>query len=152
MSRQRTVLAGYGLVAVCTALLLHHTSQQPHANPLDDEEGDSTSAAPVVPISPDTTDAAPATTFSAAQLAPFKQIATDDLALLQAGHQSAATKRITDLETAWDKQEKTLKPLDATGWTLLDGRIDVVLHQLRSKHPDLTSEQTALQNLIRTIG
>jgi len=153
MPRQRMVLAGYGVIAVFTALLLHHTSQQPHANPLDDEEGDnSVAAAPVVPIQTDTTDTAPATKFSAAQLAPFKQIAQNDLALLRAGNQSAATKRITDLETAWDKQEKTLKPLDKTGWTLLDGRIDVVLHQLRSKSPDLTSEETALQNLIQTIG
>jgi uncharacterized membrane-anchored protein len=153
MSRQRMVLAGYGVVAVFTALLLHHTSQQPHTNPLDDEEGDnSAAAAPVVPIAPTTTDAAPSTTFSAAQLTPFKQIAADDLALLRDGNQAAATKRITDLETAWDQQEKTLKPLDPTGWTLLDGRIDVVLHQVRSKNPDLTSEKTALQNLLDTIG
>jgi uncharacterized membrane-anchored protein len=128
MARQRTVLAGYGAVAVLTAVLLHHTSQQPHANPLDDEEGNSTEAsAPVVPIPADDTTGA-------------------------GGNQAAATKRITDLETAWDKQESTLKPLDKTGWTLLDGRIDVVLHQLRSKSPDANSEETALQNLIQTIG
>jgi uncharacterized membrane-anchored protein len=153
LPRQRMVLAGYGVVALLTAALLHHTSQQPHANPLDDEEGGSSAAAaPVVPIATDTTDAGPATRFSPAQLEPFQQIATDDLALLQAGNQATATKRITDLETAWDRQEKTLKPLDKAGWTLLDGRIDVVLHQLRSKNPDLNSEETALQNLIRTIG
>jgi hypothetical protein len=153
LPRQRMVLAGYGVVAVCTALLLHHTSQQPHANPLDEEEGDSPAAsAPVTPIAPAGVDTDPATAYTAAQLAPFKQIAQDDLALLQAGRQANATKRITDLETAWDKQEKTLRPVDPAGWTLLDGRIDVVLHQIRAKNPDLTSEETALHNLLATIG
>jgi uncharacterized membrane-anchored protein len=153
LPRQRMVLAGYGVIALFTATLLHHTSQQPHANPLDDEEGDtSVASAPVVPISAGNNDAGPATTFTAAQLAPFKRIAQDDLALLRAGSQATATKRITDLETAWDQQEKALKPLDRTGWTLLDGRIDVVLHQVRSTSPDLTAEQTALENLLQTIG
>jgi uncharacterized membrane-anchored protein len=151
--RQRMVVAGYGGIAVFTALLLHHTSQQAHANPLDEEEGDSPAAsAPVVPIAPGGDSSAPATKYTPAQLTPFQQIARDDLALLQAGSQSAATKRITALEKAWDQQEKTLKPVDPTGWTLLDGRIDVVLHQLRSKSPDLNSEETALQNLLATIG
>jgi uncharacterized membrane-anchored protein len=150
---QHAILGAWAVVALGTGLLLHHTSQQPHANALDDEEGTSSAvAAPVVPIAPPTAGAAPATKYTATELAGFKQIAQDDLALLDAGSQAQATKRITDLETAWDKGEKTLKPADPAGWTLLDGRIDVVLHQLRAKSPDLAAEKTALNNLLATIG
>jgi uncharacterized membrane-anchored protein len=151
--RQHAILGAWAVVALGTGLLLHHTSQQPHANALDDEEGTSSAVSePVVPIATLDGAGAPATRYSAAELAPFKQIAQDDLALLAAGSQAQATKRITDLETAWDKAEKTIKPEDPAGWTLLDGRIDVVLHQLRAKSPSIAAEQTALNNLLATIG
>lgn len=151
--RRRSVLAGYGVVAVCTALLLHHTSQQPHTSALDEEEGNSAAAAaPVVPLAPAEAGAAPATKFGPAELAPFKQIARDDLALLKAGDQAGATKRITDLETAWDDRESALRPKDKAGWTLLDDRIDAVLSQLRAKNPNVSSEEVALRNLLATIG
>ena len=151
--RQHAIFGAWAVVALGTGLLLHHTSQQPHANPLGDEEGTSSAVSePVVPITAPDGASAPATKYTAAQLAPFQQIAQDELVLLNAGSQAQATKRITDLENAWDKGEKTLKPADPAGWTLLDGRIDVVLHQLRAKSPDLTAEKTALNNLLATIG
>lgn len=154
--RRRTVLTGFALVAIATGMLLRLTSQLPHAagSEVENESGGNAPAvaAPPAPVPAPAAGTAPATRFSDAELAPFKRIASDDLALLESGNQDRATNRITDLETAWDEAQHRLQAEDPQGWALLDARIDVVLHQLRARTPDLSGEKIALNNLLAMIG
>lgn len=93
--------------------------------------------------------ASPAITSS--DLAGFITISQDTLDLLNAGDQSGATKRIADLESEWDMAQSTLKPKDKARWNELDGRIDDALSELRSRHPDITTEKTSLETLIASL-
>jgi uncharacterized membrane-anchored protein len=85
-------------------------------------------------------------------MTPFIVISQDTLAMLVAGKQAPATTRITDLESAWDNAQATLKRRNADEWHAVDDRIDVVLRELRSTSPNPASEKTALQALLSQMG
>jgi uncharacterized membrane-anchored protein len=82
----------------------------------------------------------------------FRKITQDTLRLLNAGNQSGASARITDLETAWDNSEARLKPKDKAAWTAIDGKIDTVLRQLRSTSPKPVTERAALTDLLASLS
>ena len=63
-----------------------------------------------------------------------------------------ATTRVADLETAWDDAQAHLKPRDPAAWTRIDGRIDTVLRELRSTHPQPDSEKQALTALLDSLA
>jgi uncharacterized membrane-anchored protein len=104
-----------------------------------------------------TTTTAASTTPSAAasplgDMTQFVTITQDTLDKLTAGDQAAATARITDLETAWDNAQATLKRRNADAWTGVDGKIDTVLRELRSTSPNPTTETAALQALLTQMA
>ena len=82
----------------------------------------------------------------------FIVISQDTLGMLNAGKQSDATTRITDLESAWDNAQATLKRRDPNEWHAVDDKIDVVLRELRSTSPNPTTEKAALQDLLTQMG
>jgi uncharacterized membrane-anchored protein len=82
----------------------------------------------------------------------FLVITQDTLTMLDAGKQADATTRITDLESAWDNAQATLKRRNPDEWTAVDDKIDVVLRELRSTSPNPTTEKVALQALLTQMG
>jgi len=82
----------------------------------------------------------------------FVTITQDTLDKLTAGNQAAATTRITDLETAWDNAQATLKRRNPDAWTAVDDKIDPVLRELRSTSPNPTSETAALTALLAQMA
>ena len=81
----------------------------------------------------------------------LRTITLDTLNKLNAGDQSGATGRISDLEYEWDSAQSRLKPRDTQEWTLIDGKIDTVLREIRAVHPNLSSEKDALQALLAVL-
>ncbi len=81
----------------------------------------------------------------------FKTLTDDTLALAQAGKLAKAKTRVTDLETAWDDAEASLKPMNPAKWHEIDDSIDHVLKQLRAAQPDAARCTAALQALSRII-
>lgn len=84
-------------------------------------------------------------------MTPFAAIVTDVQTIAAKGDLAAAGKRITDLETAWDKAQPDLQPVNPAEWGYVDGAIDKALNTLRAGPPDaaqvkatLTGLQTAL--------
>ncbi|MFZ0832486.1 MAG: hypothetical protein WAM92_05270 [Mycobacterium sp.] len=145
-TRERIMLGYYTIVAVATAALLVWASGQPHATAAASEED--TSAAPV------TTTLTPGQAtehFPPSEIAKLRTIAADTLAKVRAGDQAAAKARITDLETAWDDDEATLRPMDATAWHVLDARIDSALEAVRASKPDQAAETQALTALLSEL-
>jgi uncharacterized membrane-anchored protein len=144
-TRERVTLGYYAVVAVATAALLVWANGQPHQAPSVEAEG-----GPTVVVSIAAGQAA--ARFPAADLANFRSITQDTLAKLQAGDQSGATARVTDLETAWDDAESKLQPMDDATWTAIDGRIDTVLTALRESNPDPATGKQALNELLTALN
>jgi uncharacterized membrane-anchored protein len=81
----------------------------------------------------------------------FKTITQDTLDKLNSGDQSGATTHIGDLEYEWDNAQSRLKAKDKTEWTLIDGKIDTVLRELRSTNPNSVTEKSALEALLAVL-
>jgi uncharacterized membrane-anchored protein len=145
-ARERIMLGYYAVVAIACGALLVWAGARPHAASAETESeaGPSVTA----PLSPGQSATAK---FPPAEVAKFRAIAQDTLVMVQAGNQAGAKTRIADLETAWDDDQSTLKALDDSGWTVVDGHIDDVLSSLRASKPDATTETEALTTLLATL-
>ncbi len=81
----------------------------------------------------------------------FRTITQDTTDMLNTGDQSGATTRIGDLEYEWDNAQARLKSKDKKEWTVIDGKIDTVLRELRAVHPNPTTEKSALTTLLDAL-
>ena len=84
-------------------------------------------------------------------LSPFRAITVDVLSLVEKGDLVGATKRIKDLEIAWDGAEAGLKPRTATEWHTVDKAIDRALSELRNGKPNAKTSEKSLKDLLSTI-
>lgn len=106
------------------------------------------------PVNPEPGSNGPAQTQPASALGDltlFRTITQDTLDKLNAGDQSGATNRISDLEYEWDNAQARLKPRDKNKWTEIDGKIDTVLRELRAVNPDVAKEKEALEALLAVL-
>ncbi len=138
--RQMVAVVALALIASGTGYSLRKSSLQAQDPP-----------APAAAVQP-AAGASPAPALSPlGDLSKFRTITQDTLGLLNAGNQSRATTRITDLETEWDNAEARLKPKSNTEWTRIDGKIDTVLRALRATSPRPDSEKAALTDLLTAL-
>ena len=71
------------------------------------------------------------TTSKLGDISAMRKIVADTLALVNAGNVKSAVKRITEFETAWDKNANKLKKRDSKTWTKLDEASDIALSTVR---------------------
>jgi uncharacterized membrane-anchored protein len=149
-ARQRVSLAVLAGVAVATTLGLQWTNQQPHASALKED------AAPTCSVSTRLTAAQAARQaaqhFPAQNLAGYRTITQDTLDLVRSGDQQAASARVTDLETAWDKDQATQFGQDCQAWTYLDQRVDAALTSVRADSPAPAVQEHNLGVLLSTLS
>ncbi len=84
-------------------------------------------------------------------LSDFRKIADDMLVLARAGDFAGVKTRADDLESAWDRNQARMQPMNPEKWTTMDGAIDTVLKKVRSSSPDGPACVTALQELLTVI-
>lgn len=144
-ARERIMLGYYAAVALATGALLVWSAGRPHAAATEAEE------AGTAPATGSVTPGQVTAHFPPAEIAKFRTIAQDTLAKVQAGDQTGATARIKDLETAWDNDEATLRPMDGTAWKTIDGQIDDALYAVRARRPNPATEKQALTTLLTTL-
>jgi uncharacterized membrane-anchored protein len=143
--RERIMLGYYAVVAAAAAALLTGSAGQPHSG-VELEEA-ANMPPPSVTVAPGQLTAH----FPPAEIVKFRAIAHDTLGRVQVGDQSGAKSRITDLETAWDADESTLKPMDGTAWKVIDGQIDSALKATRAGQPDPAAETQSLNALLAAL-
>ena len=85
-------------------------------------------------------------------LSSFATIVVDTQRLISKGDLSGAGKRITDLETAWDEAEPSLRAADANAWGVVDTAIDDALGALRVGSPDPVEVTRTLAALSTTLA
>lgn len=144
-ARERLLLGYYAVIAVLAGALLVWAAGQPHSSAAGDDEntgGPSTTAVASGSVTAH---------FPKADITNYRTITQDTLAKVQAGQQADAKTRIKDLETAWDKDQDTLQPMDKSAWNTLDHQIDTVLHAIRSAEPDPATESQALTTLLTSL-
>jgi uncharacterized membrane protein YkoI len=86
--------------------------------------------------------------LSQVDISPFRIIAKDTMAIVNAGNLKRAKARIKDLETDWDRAEVKLRPRSPEQWRSIDKAIDAALLQLRADSPQAPAAKEALQNLL----
>ena len=84
-------------------------------------------------------------------LSTFRTITRDTLDKLNAGDQSGATTRISDLEYEWDDAQSRLKSKNRAAWDAIDGKIDTALRELRAVRPSPVTEKSALEALLTVL-
>ncbi len=89
--------------------------------------------------------------YTAAETAEFVKLTQATLASLAAGQETEMVAKLTDLETAWDDQEKTLRPKNEAIWTALDKTLDKGISALRSSHKNLAKGKAALEELLKNL-
>ncbi|MCU1647010.1 MAG: hypothetical protein JWN03_7285 [Nocardia sp.] len=144
--RERLMIGYYAAVTAATAALLIWAAAQPHATVASEDD---TSAAPT---STSLSSGDATAHFPQNETTKFRTITQDTLAKVQAGDQTGAKTRIKDLETAWDDDEATLRPLDQNAWHTLDGQIDSTLKAVRAGTPDTATETKTLTTLLAALG
>ncbi|MFF7127430.1 MULTISPECIES: COG4705 family protein [unclassified Streptomyces] len=123
--KERTALAGFGLLAVATAGLLVWAHGQPHVGPAPEE--DNTSAVQMAP-------GQAVKKFPPAKVAALKTLASTSLKDARSGNATGAHAAAQSLRDLWDADQASLQPLDQTGWTSIDAQMDKMLKTFGIDH------------------
>ncbi len=83
------------------------------------------------------------------QLGDFISIESDMIDAVNVGDFTSAKTSADNLEHEWDTSAPTLKKIDKTTWTQIDGTIDAVLAAVRSKNPDAGKCTSVLDDSLR---
>lgn len=82
---------------------------------------------------------AAATMSKLGDLSAMTKIVSDTLILVNKGDIKGAIKRVTEFETAWDKNAARLQKLDKKAWKIIDGASDLALSSVR--YPAATPDE-----------
>ncbi|WP_416828373.1 hypothetical protein [Ectobacillus polymachus] len=93
-----------------------------------------------------------AQTTLSGQLTDFAKIESDMLNQVNSNDFTSAKQGANDLEHEWDKSASKLRKIDNKTWKKIDGTIDIVLADVRSKNPDASKCKTSLDNSLSAIN
>ena len=89
--------------------------------------------------------------YSEQETADFKKLAKATMEALDVGKETEMVAKLTDLETAWDDQEKMLRPKNEATWVSLDKTLDKAISALRSSHKNTKKGKAALEELVKNL-
>lgn len=97
------------------------------------------------------TSTVPAPVYTAEETAPFKALASETIAALDAAKKDEMIAKLTDLETIWDEKEEALSPKAPATWMIIDKTLDRGISALRSSKTDLPKGKAALEDFIKKL-
>jgi len=80
-------------------------------------------------------------------LSGFEKIGKDVFKFVEIKDFEAAKTKITELETAWDRAEESLRAKDGKAWRFVDKSIDKALAKVRANKPDPDECKEALKEM-----
>jgi hypothetical protein len=89
---------------------------------------------------------------SLGDLTGMQAIVADTAAIAKTGDLVKAETRLTDLETAWDDAEPTMRPKNPDAWGQVDDAADGAFKALRAATPDAAKVDAALITLTATLA
>jgi hypothetical protein len=90
--------------------------------------------------------------YTTQDTAEFRTLAKATVEALDAGKTTEMVAKLTDLETAWDAKEKTLKPKNPGTWETLDKTLDKAISALRSSKTNLPKGKAALEDFQKKLA
>ena len=96
--------------------------------------------------------AAMAKIYTKEQTGPLITLANATLAAVAADKKADMEIKITELESAWDAQEKTFKPINADQWTVIDKTLDKAIAALRGSKFDAKKGKDSLDSLVKLLS
>ncbi|AZN42680.1 COG4705 family protein [Paenibacillus albus] len=88
----------------------------------------------------------------AGKLTDFVNIENEMLNAINNNDFANAKKGADNLEHQWDTAEPTLRKIDSSTWTEIDGTIDVVLAAVRNGKDDANQDKVALQDSLKVLN
>jgi hypothetical protein len=92
-----------------------------------------------------------AAVYTADETKTFKELTKATIDAIDANKDKEMVAKITDLETAWDAKEETLKPKDPATWAFLDKTLDQAISAIRGSNVDLKKGRAALDSLLKNF-
>ena len=89
--------------------------------------------------------------YTKEQTDPLITLANATLAAVAADKKADMETKITELESAWDAQEKTLKPINQAQWTVIDKTLDKAIAALRGSKFDAKKGKDSLDSLVKML-
>lgn len=89
---------------------------------------------------------------SLGDLSAMSAIVADVQAIAATGDLTAAEKRITDFETAWDDAASKLRQVNKASWVAIDDASDAALDALRAGKPEPAQVTTTLATLLAELS
>lgn len=93
-----------------------------------------------------------AATAGLGDLSSLKTIIADVQGIAAKGDLSAAAKRMTDYESAWDEGEAAIRPLNPAYWGNIDQASDAALKALRETSPSADKVRKTLVALMAVLN
>ena len=109
------------------------------------------SSAASTPATGASSSAAMAKIYTKEQTGPLITLANAALAAVAADKKADMETKITELESAWDAQEKTLKPINQAQWTVIDKTLDKAIAALRGSKFDAKKGKDSLDSLVKML-
>lgn len=89
--------------------------------------------------------------YTTQETAPLIAAANSTIQAVAAAKKADIDTKITELESAWDAQEKNLKPRDEAHWTTIDKTLDKAIAALRGSKFDEKKGKSALDALVKML-
>jgi hypothetical protein len=95
--------------------------------------------------------AAMAKIYTKEQTDPLISLANATLAAVAADKKADMETKITELESAWDAQQKPMSAINQTQWTVIDKTLDKAIAALRGSKFDAKKGKDALDSLVKML-
>jgi hypothetical protein len=144
-------LSRYTLVILALVLCPSLWAKKKDKTASASETSSSSSSATSTPTTAASSSAAMAKIYTKEQTDPLISLANATLAAVAADKKADMETKITELESAWDAQQKPMSAINQTQWTVIDKTLDKAIAALRGSKFDAKKGKDALDSLVKML-